>query len=419
MFASAGTTLKLHSWTQNQLEPVAVYKPKKNSFQQRITHVSWCHDNSYILILQEGTLPQILSTKDRSNISLIHTIQALKEVSAVRFKNYTKRLIALENSNGDLVLYDTKTRNIAKKLENLNSAVHNLDFNSKDNQLAAVTDQGVVIFSDLNSTNNFVKHCEVCGEFSTVKFHPSTQNIIAVGDHDGQVSLWDNEKNKLVNNLQRHSLSVTSLAITDNQKTVISSGYDHKICIFDYSTQDYLFRMNLQQAVTALDLSADELYLSAGLEDGCIYIYDIRHPLKPLTCSHSHDGAINKIAFEKVSMSVEESFERNSGTTLNESEFEDNSRLDMGDIEKLECSDEKIKKDILKMIKTHMNYLDNQLTEHCMKFQSFINNEFDSIHNAMARWDVFNVCDGSEMINFSETNEQKSTRSSYGSNLKD
>lgn len=398
MFASVGTTLKLHYWDKHNLETVATYKPKKTSFFQKIINISWSYDNSYILILQEHNQPQIVSCRDRTNVNLIHTIQAVKNVTTAAFENHTKRLLGLGNKEGTVVLYDTKNRVVTKKIATLDSAISFLEFNLNDDQIAVATDSKLSIYFDNDHVNDFNKGIEVIEPISSLKFHPSMINFMAVGKTSGAVEIRDNIQCEIVSHLQKHSSAVTGVTFFGNQKTLISTGMDHKICIYDYSSQENLFRINMQQPVISVDISSSEPIFSVGLEDGHIQVYDIRQPLKPLISACVQDGPVNKLAFEKGHLFLDSFFERNSTTTLNDTEYSENQEFNcMGDMEKREKPDDSIKKEILKMVKSYMNYLENQLAEHCSKFQAFINNEFDAIHNALGRWDVFNIAEGSEL----------------------
>lgn len=412
MFASVGTALKLHFWNKHHLETVSTYKPKKSSYQ-KITDVSWSYDNTYILVLQEQNQPQIVSTRDRSNVSLIHTIQAVKNVTATSFENHTKRLLGLGSKEGNVVLYDTKNRIVTKKVASLDSPICFLEFNLMDDQIAIATDDKLVIYFDNDRINDFTKEIEVLEPPSSVKFHPNTPNLMVVGKMNGEVMIRDNDKGEIVSNFQKHSSAVTGVTFLGGQKTIITTGLDHKICMYDYSSQENVFRINVQQQVTSLDISSSEFIFAVGMENGCIFIYDVRQPLKPLASTNAQDGPISKLSFEKGSLCFDPVSERTSFTTLNDTDYSDNRENNcMGDVEKLEKPNEEVKKEMLKTVRSHMSYLENQLAEHCSKFQAFVNSEFDAIHNTMARWEVFKVGEGSE-IGHLESDGAKSTKSSY------
>ncbi|XP_018575925.1 protein NEDD1-like [Anoplophora glabripennis] len=413
MFASVGSVLKLHTWSDNQLEQIATFNPKKSHGPDpKIISVSWCHDNSYIALLPEDSQPQIVSSKDKRNINLVHTINALKDVTAVTFKNHTKRNIALANKLGEIVIYDTKNRNINSKIACLPGFIKFLEYNYRDEQLAILGENVLSIFVEHEGMNGFIK--EFQSETSTIiKYHPSIPNLIAVGSENGCVTLWDTDKEEKLSSYQKHSSSVTGIGFSRSQKMMVTTGMDNKICVLDNSSSDCLFKMSIHQAVTSVDISPDDFYIAAGLEDGCICIYDIRDPLKYLICAQVHNSSVNKISFEKGPVIVESLHDGHSLTTINGSDFCDNRKAEITNPEGKNNNnfEDNLKKELFKMVKTQMNYLETQLAEHCTKFQSFINKEFDSIHNAMGRWDVFNVGDTNEIVQAIDTTDVKSTKS--------
>lgn len=414
MFASVGSVLKLHTWTDNQLEQIAAFTPKRNNgVESKIINVSWCHDNSYIALLPEDNQPQIVSSKDKRCISLVHTINAFKDVTAVTFKNHTKRNVALANVLGEVVIYDTKNRNINSKIACLPGPIKFLEYNYRDEQLAILGERVLNIFVEHEGTNGFIKEIQQSESSTAVRCHPSIPNLIAIGGENGCVTLWDTEKEEKIAHYRKHSSIVTGIGFSHNQKLMVTTGMDNKICVLDNSSSDCLFRMSIQQAVTSVDISPDDYYIAAGLEDGCICVYDIRDPLKYLVCAQVHNSSVNKISFEKGPVIVESLHDGHSITTFNDSSLCGNRKDETTDSEEKHTSnfEDSLKKELFKMMKTHMNYLETQLAEHCSKFQSFINKEFDSIHNAMGRWDVFNVGDTNEIVQAIDTTEVKSTKS--------
>ncbi|XP_072397931.1 protein NEDD1-like [Diabrotica undecimpunctata] len=412
MFASAGFLVKLHALADQHLEPVAVYKPKTPA-ASKITDLTWCHDNTYIALLQDDTFPQIISTKDRTNIELVHTIQALQKVSAIRFKQNTKRTMCLGNVEGEAILYDTKNRSILKKLGELDSSIRTVDFNSIDEQLAISTDKSLNIFTDRDSENNFVKISNYSQKCSYVKFHPNLPNILGLAFDNGTVTLKDIETGENMISLEKHSAPITGIHFTTNQKTIITTGLDKKICIYDYVSGECVFCMNIHQSVTSSDISLDDICIAAGLDDGCISLYDIRDPLKPFMYTNAHNCPVNKVSFEKSPVFIEHLREKHSETTLMDSDFGDQSYAGQDLYEVENDPEEKFKQDIMKLIKTNMDNLEAQLNEHCTKFQNFIMSEFDSIQSAMNRWDVFNMGDSTEIVQALNSVGSKSVKTAF------
>nr|CAH7751398.1 unnamed protein product [Callosobruchus chinensis] len=186
---------------------------------------------------------------------------------------------------------------------------------------------------------------------------------------------------------QRHTDKVTGIAFTQ------------KICMFNFGKKECLFRMSIPNGATSLDISWNNQMMAIGLEDGTVCVYNIRDPLKPPICSNTHKGPVHKIAFERRPMDVEEArpnviYSRGDG-----GKYHDVLEAHM---------EEKLRREMLRMVKNHMVYLERKLIEHCAKFQEFMDSEFNSLHNELARWDIFNLGDLSQIAQVVDNAEVKS-----------
>ncbi|VEN47391.1 unnamed protein product [Callosobruchus maculatus] len=421
MFASSGTVLKIQAIDQNQIETLSTFGLPKLTRQLKIAQISWCYDNSYIAMVQEGSHPHIVNVKDKQNISLVHTIQALRNVTALTFKNNTKRYIALGTQYGEVHVYDTKSRSLQKKIDKFDSAIRILEFSLRDDMLAIATENALFVYIEqIGSNGEFVREM-MLPACSAVRFHPSLNEILAFGTSDGHVTIKDMAKDEETVVGQRHTDKVTGIAFTPDKKVMVTAGSDKKICIFDFISKECLFRMNIHNGATSLDISWDNQMMAIGLEDGTVYVYNIRDPLKPLICPNSHNGPVHKVAFERGPVDVEQvrhnTLDKNSGTTLNDSEISEcqvEQIFSRGDGEKYQDAlearmEEKLRKEMLRMVKSHMVYLERKLMEHCAKFQEFMDSEFSSLHTAMARWDIFNLGDLPQIAQVIDSADVKSS----------
>nr|CAI5822337.1 unnamed protein product [Callosobruchus analis] len=421
MFASSGTVLKIQAFDQNQVETLSTFELPKLTRQLKIAQVSWCYDNSYIAIVQEGSHPHIINVKDKQNIGLVHTIQALRNVTALCFKNNTKRYIALGTQYGEVHIYDTKSRSLQRKVDKFDSAIKTVEFSVRDDMLAIATENALFVYIEqISASGEFVREM-MLPACSAVRFHPSLNEILAFGTTDGHLTIKNMAKDEETVVTQRHTGKVTGIAFTPDKKIMVTAGSDKKICIFDFTTKECFFRMNIHNAATSLDISWDNQMMAIGLEDGSVYMYNIRDPLKPLICSNAHNGPVHKIAFERGPVDVDQvrpnTLDKNSGTTLNDSEISEcqvEQIYSRGDGERyhdaLEARmEEKLRREMLRMVKSHMVYLEKKLIEHCAKFQEFMDSEFASLHNAMARWDIFNLGDLPQIAQVIDNADVKST----------
>lgn len=235
MFASVGKTVHLHLFEKEGLKTISKYAPKPSD---AIRQVSWCHDNSYMALLFENECPQIVSTKDPTNISLIHTISSLAQVTALKFKPNTKRILALGTRNGDVMLYDTKNRCVSKLLGQQTSEITCLEFNSPD-ELVAISNEELLVF---NLTNSEKIQLPSLGRCTALKCLNKNSGIVAVGYANGTVIVWDVNEGSKVTTYRLHSTAITGIALSNKDKLLVTTGADNKICVIDYSTQECIFK---------------------------------------------------------------------------------------------------------------------------------------------------------------------------------
>ncbi|KAL3285899.1 hypothetical protein HHI36_000419 [Cryptolaemus montrouzieri] len=390
MFASCSSALRINSWPPDLIQEASEFIPQ-NEF--KISHLSWCNDNSYLAMLQQGGKPQILSTKNLNNIRLVHTINN-NDTTCVTFKRGTKRYLAMGTKNGDVEIYDTKVRGITKNFAKLVAPIEFLEFSHDDLHLAALCeDTAIVFYTDTDGeVNNEYKQCTKC---SSMKFHPSLSNRLAVGCSNGYVTLWDTKTSSKLYDCQLHSQSVTGICLSRCGNFLISVGQDHKICLTDLNTGECQFRINLNVPVNSVDLRFDDKIVGVGLDDGSVYLYDMNFTVQPLSCLRLHNSSVNIISFANriEDFSENESF-ISTATNVQERISEMRMTSPKSELTNNPDSFEKIKRDMMRTIKVQAEDLENQLKEHCQKFQAFINNEFKMINEIMKdKWELFGTGD--------------------------
>lgn len=409
MFVSAGIELKLHTCNDDGVENHPVQHPPS---QSKIINVSFCNDNSYIAFLRENEKPQILSTKDRQNVRLIHTIN-VSNISALTFKHNTKKNIAMGSKTGDVIVYDTKSRNVSNVFAKVAETIKALDFTCDDQQLCGLDGNVFFVFPEINA-NNHLKKYKQASECSYLKCHPFIPNRVAVGCKNGRVGLWDVQSGVEMVHLDLLACPISGVSMSSCGNFLVAAGKDLKICGVDYDTGTCNFQYHLEQdrAVTSVDLSPDDKFLAVGLADGTLKLYDIKLHMKLVYSAKLHFSPVNIIAFENKEKECNSNF--SSMMKLSDQELKGidsleacsngNSRKNKSvksfrSLENRDDSLEKLKKSLLKVIKAEMDCLENQLHEHCAKFQKFLDNEFDTIDSIIKKkWDIFNEGDMNQIV---------------------
>lgn len=384
MFLSAGLDIKFHSWPPEDGDSDQTYSPNATS---KITHVSWCNDNNYIALLSENGKPEIISTRLKHNVKLVHTIQAVSDVTALAFPKNTKKYLSLGTASAQVALYDTKNRVITKLYANLPSPVRYVDFNAQDQCMGVACADGTVMAygTDEDDDSAFLK-LSVSSQPTALRFHPENSKYLAVASENGEVVLWDIASTRKMFYTQSHTSTVSGLALASSGGTLISVGHDHKICVYDMNIGECLFRNNLQQPLTAVDLNYDGDLLAVGFEDGTLYAYDMRKLIQPVFTCRSHNSRVNKILFNnrvvesepcegcasKISSDV---YFVGKGAECSNYEAEDKN-VDSAIFLKL-------KKDVVKSLREHVDDLSNKMRKHFILFKDFLENEFATLDNVI------------------------------------
>lgn len=139
---------------------------------------------------------------------------------------------------------------------------------------------------------------------NTLSFSIDGQTICS-GHVDGNLRLWDIQTGKLLSEVAAHSLAVTSLSLSRNGNTILTSGRDNLHNLFDMRTLEVCgtFRANGNRVASNWSrscLSSDDNYVAAGSVDGSVHIWSIsnakivstlkEHTTSVLCCSWSGFG---------------------------------------------------------------------------------------------------------------------------------
>ncbi|CAH0559601.1 unnamed protein product [Brassicogethes aeneus] len=122
-------------------------------------------------------------------------------------------------------------------------------------------------------------------------------HLVAVGTHNGYVTVWDVAVNKQVNKLQGHTARVGALAWNGD---VLSSGSrDRLILQRDTRTPPTVTERRLvghRQEVCGLKWSPDNQYLASGGNDNRLYVWNAQS-LSPVQTYTDHLAAVKAIAW--------------------------------------------------------------------------------------------------------------------------
>lgn len=393
MFISASTDVKFHSWPRVDYEYDAAYTSNNNS---RVIHASWCNDNNYLAILPEKCKPEIISTRNRHCVKLVHTVQVVNDVTAVAFQKTTKKCLGLGTAHGEVTIYDTKHRTISRIYTNLSGEVKFLDFDREDKCMAVACDSGAITVHR-TTAEDMGKTFDLPGssEPTVMRFHPDDGSCLASATTAGEVVVWDVLAAKKTFCVQSHISPVTGLAMSSSGGLLVSVGQDHKMCVYDLGISECLFRNNLQQPLSCVDLHFGGRLLAVGQDDGKLLLYDMRKMIQPVHIYNEHTARINKVLFEnqlgdacelfdetssKISDSINSHSSHSSGSQTPDSR-EAPKRTSRATLDPLMY--QKLRKEMMMSLQSHVYDLSNKMTEHFSLFKNFIDNEFRALEGAL------------------------------------
>ncbi|HEX7493320.1 MAG TPA: hypothetical protein VF346_03795 [Bacteroidales bacterium] len=110
--------------------------------------------------------------------------------------------------------------------------ITSIDISSKGNYLAGIsTDGNVVVWNPEQNSDNF--KIETTGKnIKVIKFYPGN-NLLALGDMNGDIELWDINLRKKISEVKAHIGQVNDIQFNTNLKQMATAGNDKKIKIFN------------------------------------------------------------------------------------------------------------------------------------------------------------------------------------------
>jgi WD40 repeat protein len=111
-------------------------------------------------------------------------------------------------------------------------------------------------------------------EFFSVAINPDNR-IIASGDQQGKIYLWDAESKALINTLVGHKERVLTLAFSHDGSFLASAGKDNTIIVWStrHGIQEKILRGH-SETITKLNFSADNKWLVSGSADKKVILWN-------------------------------------------------------------------------------------------------------------------------------------------------
>jgi WD40 repeat protein len=112
----------------------------------------------------------------------------------------------------------------------------------------------------------------------------------------GDVKIWDVKSGAQVTSLEGQPTIVWSLAASPDGKTLITSGYDGKIILWNVAEKKPQQTIEKKGWIRRVSLSPDGNNFAAGLEDGSVIVFETDGGKEAKTIK-AHEGAVYDVAF--------------------------------------------------------------------------------------------------------------------------
>jgi len=133
--------------------------------------------------------------------------------------------------DGKVLKWDIATRtsvNVATGAMEITS----IDISAKGNYMAGISKEGsAVVWNPEQNSENF--RIETTGRnIKVVKFNPEN-SLLAIGDADGKIELWDVSLRRKISEVKAHNGQINDIQFNSNLKQMASAGDDKKLKIFN------------------------------------------------------------------------------------------------------------------------------------------------------------------------------------------
>lgn len=140
---------------------------------------------------------------------------------------------------------------------------------------------------------------------TSVDFLPDGTLVSAGGEslqfRPGDLNLWDAKTGKLTAKLNTdagHGTNIWSLSVSPDGKTIVTSGYDGKVIVWDVEKRAPRATLDKHKGwVRATAISRDGKQLATGGEDGAVIVWSLEGEVKDVKTLKAHETAVYSLSF--------------------------------------------------------------------------------------------------------------------------
>jgi hypothetical protein len=149
--------------------------------------------------------------------------------------------------------------------------ITSIDVSGRGKYLAGISDKGEVLVWNQESDNDLFKPDVGNRIINTIRFDPS-RNILAFGDMNGLIELWDVEKREKISEVKGHAARVSSISFNPVFNQLATGGYDKVVKIWDMNdlTEPPLSFSDNEEIVLTIQFSSKGDALISAVSAGSV-----------------------------------------------------------------------------------------------------------------------------------------------------
>lgn len=222
-------------------------------------------------------------------------------------------LLASGSKDRSIMIWEVDTQEYYCDISDLEAPINAVVFSGNNLLIAGDEEGDVKIWKLSNNEARLIRKVQAHSRAITC-MHLTTDDRLITGSADNLLSIWDvKEMNKLVS--YTHEESITALAVTRDNRYVITGCYDAKIRIwplYELREDTVIIFEGHESDISSIAIDPTDSYILSGSEDCCIKIWDLE---KKLTEARTYLGHTDLILDVKLAGNMMISGDRE-GTTI-------------------------------------------------------------------------------------------------------
>jgi WD40 repeat protein len=264
VFFSAGSDGKVLKWDMN--DPDRKYTVIiNNELVNRIIDVS--NDGKWLACGTDGMGIQLFNISGSTSGQPVTFNGHNNRIRALDFLPDNKHFLSAGADN-QILMWDLSTGK-NQLFATVDAQVQALAVSDDGRWTACGTESGkIILWETAKPENSTVLFQEKGNEVLSMSFNPAG-NILATGDRNGNVKIWNLDRKTMVENLRGHSARITGLAFSKDGKILASTSYDATARLWDagnWNNQPVVLSDN-SGYIFSVAISPDSKYVLTGSAD--------------------------------------------------------------------------------------------------------------------------------------------------------